>query len=530
LKIKKLDKEAPLNPPATIKNVLYDNFYDPEPIILPQYRHLKTPEAVKDSLEVIKADRFTKSDLWFKEEAVRFAKDSYAYAHRAGKPGEKVFPDGTRLKGYPNFEALSEEMKNSYFNWRKQFLQGNMGDMRAYYLYLFVGELLNYTFNSSAAFNISMLAQLRRMFSAEHDFNELLDSARHDMLIEVGAKGEASEKEKPVYLRMRGETELYHALERYHSGMDPQKNALAKISINTWKSYFEKPRKNQFFKVHRPKIYKTYKECLTVLDEAYRQQGSSLFEALFARSPETREISLYSTLPVYRKNSPRYEVEVDTVFFSPEMAAILRNYYRLAENVTRTMLGEKRQLKLDAGVLPEGLFEKMLAHMAPKPKAKKAPEPIEIVPVEVTFDEEKISRLQEETEALVLQVEERAEVEELPEPIQTLKVPIKETAGALNDFFAKGGSDADYEDFLDELSELEIQWLKRFKNRAILKKEAAAFLKSKGKMMGSALTQLNEKAQEHLEDNLIEEDGDFLVVLEEFEDLLSCLKEIENEN
>jgi len=502
---------------VTKLNVLNHTFYVQDQLILPEYRHLKTPKSVRDSLEVVRTNAFTKSEIWFKSEEVQFVRDSFKHAQKPGKPGELVLPTSA-TSYFPNLGDLTEAQRNSYFNWRRNFLNDVPTRTNGYFLYIFIAELLNYTFNSSAAFNISVLTQIKRMFGHEQGLLKLLNRLIQDMLTEAGVDKTDSTQPNPVYLRLNGEPELYYALERYEdhiqNGTEPGKDSLAKISITTWKRHFDRPRKNQFFNVHRNKIYKTFKECLVVLDNAYRLQGSSLLETFFTTTQEERKIKLFADVPVYRKTTPESKKEVDMISYSKDMAPILRNYYRLSENVTRTLENEKRQLKLEEGILPEGLFEQMLEHMKPKPKikVKKAPEPEPFIPVEVTFDDSKISRLQQETEALVQEVEERSLLEE---EAPVMASPVKETS--LTDFLAKGTEETpELQDFLTELTDLEIQFLQQFQDGILPKKSATAFLKSKGKMLGSALSQLNEKAQDYLEDNLIEEEGDNLIILEEF--------------
>ena len=517
----------------TLNMIPTPTFYNEELYIIDKFRHIQTPKAILNSLKVVESKKFPKSDLWFKEEAVSFALHSFEGAKEKGIPGEKVLPNERNMRSYPSLATLTEPMKNSYYYWRSQFLQGDDGKIMAFYLHLFVAELVNHTFNPRTAFNLSMLTRIMEMFPHETELTDFLKTVLEDLLIEADAQDLMENPHPPVFHAMGGETELYLALEAYEIQKeegDTARNTLAKISINTWKRHFERPRKNQFFKEHRTKIYKTFKECLTVLDDTYRLHGSSLLDTLYEEKVDTKEIKLYTDLPCYRKVDPRYKRKVNIVTFSTQMAPILRNYYRLAENVTRTMLGEKRQLKLDKDVLPEDLFEKMLDHMTPKPKPKKTPPAFVHIPVEVNFDEEKISRLQQETEALVQVVEERSELEAAVPDFPPLNVPTQMEAKAsmsLEEFFSKGSEAVEDEEIrvlIQQLTPLEIQFLQTFSNERQPKKEAAVYLKEKGKLLGSVLSQINEKAQESLEDNLIEEEGDELVVLEEFKIILEMIK------
>ena len=518
-----IEKMKGFTPKHSMSNVFADKFYQEELFILPAFRHVQTPAHIKKTLEAVRHGNFSKTDLWFKEEAINFMKSSLKNSGKTGRPGPDAFPEN--LNRFPSLYYLTEPMKNTYYQWRQQFLNNKNEGVRLYHLMLFVTELANYTFNPRAAFNLSMMYHLTQLFKDVEGIHETLFSVYQDMLMEAGEENDSQfVGELPVYLKMRGETELYYALKKYQKA--PASNPLHKISINVWKRHFERPRKNQFFNTYRTKIYKTFKECLVVLDEAFKEQGSSLYEALFSQHQEQKELRLFDEILVYRADESSILVEqpVEVVGFSPEMDAILRNYYRMSENVTRSLHGEKRQLKLEAGVLPEDLFNKMLDQMTPKPKVKKkpVPEPEVHVPVEVSFDAGKITRLQQETDALVREVEERsllaAEEKELP-PLKPAIEPVASVSMSLEEFFSKGSGDGNETAFLEVLTPLEREFLSQFEGLVLAKKAAAGFLKEKGKMLGSTVGSLNEKALEHLEDVLIEENGENLEILEEYADL-----------
>lgn len=56
------------------------------------------------------------------------------------------------------------------------------------------------------------------------------------------------------------------------------------------------------------------------------------------------------------------------------------------------------------------------------------------------------------------------------------------------------------------------------------KENATRFLKIKGSILGVLLSQLNEKAQGCLEDNLLEDNGDKLHIFEEFKYVITLVK------
>ncbi len=61
---------------------------------------------------------------------------------------------------WTTFEKLDGSQKKWYFYWREQVLNGKYPDTDLSYVILFMYELMNYTFNQSSAFNISMMVRL----------------------------------------------------------------------------------------------------------------------------------------------------------------------------------------------------------------------------------------------------------------------------------------------------------------------------------------------------------------------------------
>ena len=74
--------------------------------------------------------------------------------------------------------------------------------------------------------------------------------------------------------------------------------------------------------------------------------------------------------------------------------------------------------------------------------------------------------------------------------------------------------------FLAELNELELDFLRGFKDMVRATQEGMQTLKAHGIMMGVFLNKLNERSLEYLWDNLIEQKGDVLNFNEDFEQVL----------
>ena len=88
-------------------------------------------------------------------------KDSIRYADMVVRNADFV-----PLEVYwTTFRDLDERQKKKwYFYWRYQALNGNYLDTDLSYVILFVYELINYTFNQNAAFNVSMMVRLREAY------------------------------------------------------------------------------------------------------------------------------------------------------------------------------------------------------------------------------------------------------------------------------------------------------------------------------------------------------------------------------
>ena len=89
----------------------------------------------------------------------------------------------------------------------------------------------------------------------------------------------------------------------------------------------------------------------------------------------------------------------------------------------------------------------------------------------------------------------------------------------------------EFDEFMLSLSKIEVEFLSQFENGHITANRAKQFIKKKGFMLGMFLSVLNEKANEFLGDNLVEEQVDMISIYEEYEQVVSLAKErFVNEN
>ena len=479
------------------KGVLHpseDLVYDVVTIILPEYRHVKTPLQVEEFLRCLKLMNL--QPVAGPRGNFNFCLDSVAYSRRQEKQASSI-----AFKTYwPSFDSLDDAQKRWYFYWRKEVLSCNYIETEANYIFVFVYELLNYTFNDNAAFNLSMLDRLYRNYHDKHSaLAHFLPQWIGDFCYELGDY-ELEEKwtdKVPNYQNLD-----YENLKRLE-------NKLETISITFWKQFI-KSNKTKFFKIHRNLIYKVFKASVSMLETNYQVQAKSLIDEWMPKNEKLGfRRQLFLNALIGRKTQSKVE---DSRRPTLKMGEELTALYRLAENIARIRVGEKRQLSVDEALFPLGfknaLVELFLGLGSAIPNPPKPPEPVvETIPV-IEFDFDRIDILDKESKELLeifaLRYEEEEEISDQD------KVQLPNSSKQLS-------LDEDVESFSATLNDLERDFISGFKGLARATPEGRQTLKAHGIMMGVFLSKLNEKSLEYLGDNLIEQEGDFLRFNEDFE-------------
>lgn len=532
-------------------------FYNEEDVILEEFERIKTPKKPLEELErVIQPKIRRQSDnleisisvsYSYGYDVDQFIKKSNELKHKTHPLCE--MPPLHDL--YSTFNQMSKPQLNWYLYWREKVTNGEYPDTDLSYIYVFVYELINYSFNQHAAFNISMLKRLYDAYNEKYNLKRL-NILIADMLFEAGE----IELGKTYYQPTPIVPALYKQLQE--KDLD-----LSRISITPWKSYIQNRYfgNSKFYEPNKNKIYKTFKECVHLLEKHTEEmEGKKLIDVYFETKKEKYSHHLFGGMLHSRDYYGNYlEFELDNIYPTKRLYTEMVEYFRLSENVTRLLNGEKRQIKCDESVLPEGLKEKMMKVMTdPKEtgrfktvqtgnKAKlgsaiplREEKESHRLKVEILFDDRRIQQLATQSDILVNEVEKRAleyeddtnhpngtdekAHENSPEkPMEDTKI----TTG-LDNFFIGFSGEIDEEDiysFASELNDVEIKFLQLFNDDLSCSKESATqFLKTKGSNLGVLLSQLNEKAQEHLEENLLEDGEDTLHIFEEFESVLTIVK------
>ncbi|MFM2566407.1 TerB N-terminal domain-containing protein [Bacillus sp. GX] len=540
-------------------------FYNEEDIVLPKYRHLQTSKEILADIERIKHPKREvhsrngiSIEVTFSHSRESFVQDSLRYAGESGGICKEV-----PLQAYwTTFDMLNSKQRDWYFYWRDQVLKGNYIEVDLSYVFLFTYELLNYSFNPNASFNVSMLVRLYENYVERlPKLERYLKQWIADMLYELGEQALAEE-----WSVERGDIPpLYNQLKE-------KADQLSKISITSWKPYVRNYRETAFYKEHKNKVFKIFKESIPLLQRIYKEERNDLISRWFQTKKE-REIRRLFSSAVVGRGYNEIHIGVERIRPTEELYNEITALFRLSENVARILNGEKREIKVEERFLPEGFKNMMMEHFSraaketnkrfkvvqnaehqekdgeiPLPPQETVEKQVESTKPTIEFNVEKIIQLQNETDELINTIDSRNETED--EPIKgvmesEMKEAVRldteydldvqvtaekdESSLETNLLSALGGnSDVEGEDeFIESLTDIEIEFLSRFENGQYRHEEAIQFLKQRGIMIGMFLNELNEKANEYLGDNFLENQGDEIVVYEEYEHIMEKVKELQ---
>ncbi|MED1672249.1 TerB N-terminal domain-containing protein [Pallidibacillus thermolactis] len=529
-------------------------FYDESKIILPKYSHLKADKSILEHLEITDETTYEESGIRLSisvsTNSTEFTRDSLKYAQQRGFETKEI-----PFQSYwPTFRDLNQRQLKWYFYWREQALKGNFIEIDLSYIFIFVYELLNYSFNRNAAFNVSMLVRLLDNYRETYPKLEgYLKPWIADMLYELGEVELAEEWDE---YKQENVPTLYNILKE-------ETDRLEKISISVWKPYIRNYSETVFFQKHKNKIYKRFKQSIPLIQEAYQKEGTNLLDEWFEIRDSRKVRSLFRNAVVERLDM-QIHVRYKECRPTKKLYDVVSNLFRLAENVVRIEEGEKRQIKVNEEVLPPGMKEKMLAFNkrfktvqtknmeikgssipAPPNEFKQVQEHDttiqEIHVAEIEFDWDEINKKEEELRNLHNKIEDIESSEEVPTHLtapltsETDQIQINNNESQfididenldvetpLNSMFAEEEEGID--EFVNELTDVEKEFLLLFEENEISVEQAKDFAKKRGKMLGVLITEINEKGNEYLDDILLEENENSIKIIEEFEEIVATIR------
>lgn len=196
---------------------LTGKFYDEDNIILDKYKDLKTPNYI---LIQISEQLYPTKDIYFLDDMIELSnkfKDKYLN-------NADFFPFNSY---WAQIRDLNEYQLKWYLYWRKEFLNNNVLDTDISYIFIFAYELICYTFNSNASFNISALERLYNSYKDLYPkLANYLPEWIDDMLSEVGYYYNLNDND----IKKVEDDSLVNSLTTI--------NELDKININTWRKHY----------------------------------------------------------------------------------------------------------------------------------------------------------------------------------------------------------------------------------------------------------------------------------------------------
>lgn len=525
-------------------------FYRVEDIILPEYEHLKTPKHISDELNRIKSPKKTTSrhdgfeiTISYGHHDEEFVKDSMKNAVARGTLTKEI-----PFQSYwPTFSNLDKPRLRWYLYWREQALKGNYLEVDLSYIFIFVYELINYSFNRNAAFNVSMMVRLLDNYKEQHPkLSNYMNEWIADMLYEL----EEDELAAAWSKKQTQTPKLYQVLEE--GSVD-----LSSLPINIWKPYTRTKRETEFYTSHKAKINKKFKQSLPLIEKTYVQEGATLIEKWFEVKKVRTIRHLYKGAVIGRNREPIH-VYFTEYQATEELKNIAHNLLRLSENVVRLQSGEKRQIKVDEDLLPEGLKEEMM-HLSgrfKKVQEKSATSKGSSIPAAPPGEKAKDLEIKDTEPAETTMEFNWQEIEEKNKALRDLQARIddgeeEEIEEVNNDLDISstssntepstvpsdvsidevlGDDEEDIAEFVSSMSTLEKEFISRFEDLEMVEETAKSFAKDNSTMLGFFLTKLNEKANQHLGDTLVEETEEGYEIIEDYEDVVLMVRSVGVEN
>ncbi|WP_300386339.1 TerB N-terminal domain-containing protein [Clostridium sp.] len=345
-KIEKKEEKISFDNKNKFKNIIENlsgnnRFYNESDIILEKYKHLITRDYIKCSIHEIIGNKKNGNKMISMElitDSTKFIKDSVKYSNTRGqKCSFKPL-----MCYWTTFDKLDAKQKKWYFYWRENVLKGNYIDTDLSYIILFVYELLNYSFNDNAAFNISML---ERLYDAYLDRYKKLERYIKpwisDFLLELG---EVSIGEKD-----------YNVEDKIYINLNVSNDLIDKISITSWKPFIQY-NETKFFEANKYKVYKVFKKNMLILNNFYCEKGTSVLKEWFDEKEKSTNLYLYNSAVIGR------EVKIKNISYikhepKAKMYHQITQIFRLSENIVRNQMNENRKIKVEINQIPEGYVE-----------------------------------------------------------------------------------------------------------------------------------------------------------------------------
>ena len=295
---------------------LTGSFYNENTIILDKYKDLKTPKYILVQIN----EQLHPQKNWYYEDDMIVLSDKY-------KDKYLDYADFFPFNSYwPQIRDLNEYQLKWYLYWRKEFLNNNILDTDISYIFLFAYELIDYTFNPNASFNVSAL---ERLYNSYKDlYPKLIDYIPQwidDMLSEVG------------YYSNLSDLDINKIEDDLLVDLLTTTNELDKININVWRKHYNE-RKSDLTNKQLNLIYSNqkynnrFKKYAGLLAKYYSDNKIDLIQKWFEIKAVTEKRSLYNGVPYCferMKGTFKYKKYSSSSSFEHDMNQITKLCYDL---------------------------------------------------------------------------------------------------------------------------------------------------------------------------------------------------------
>lgn len=419
-------------------NYLTGKFYDEDDIILEKYKGLKTPNYI---LIQINEQLHPAKDIYYLDDMVELSnkfKDKYLN-------NADFYPFNSY---WAQIRDLNEYQLKWYLYWRKEFLNNNILDTDLSYIFIFAYELICYTFNSNASFNISALERLYDSYKNLYPkLVNYLPEWIDDMLSEVGYYYNMNNND----IKKIDADSLVDALTTI--------NELDKITITTWRKHYSESKSDLTNKqltllYGNQKFNNRFKKYAGLLAKYYIDNNMDIIQKWFEIKVITEKKRLFNSVPCSlqrMEGTYKYKRYFSNSTFDYDMNQITKLCYDLIypQNGMNESDYVNAQYKNGRYDLPENFFYSYF-------KTKD-------INIENSNNENNEKKMEFS--------------------IDITKIDNKSTK-------------VDYVESSKEIinfDEAEKEFIDKFENKILDKKEAQQFCIKKGKMLNAYITSLNEK-------------------------------------
>lgn len=452
----------------------------------------------------------------------QFIKDSLRYREPVTQP----VPYVPFREYWPTFARMSPEQIAYYRWWRTEWLSGRKVPVDLSYIFVFVYELINCSYEEDPYKAYKLLCRLFESYREEEptlwNYAEWVGDMAWELRLEEDA----------IAWYSRDETTYDVALSL------AQDRGIRVLPVDVLMRAFG-IRPSAHFSRHAEELTALLESALAEAEEWCRTTQQRSFLDTLAGSGATKVTrDLYRSAVIERRlmrAGPRYTVYRGT----PSVASGIQALVRLVDNLHREVKGVGRKLQVDLTALPQPLVRHLVSFLRQR-LGESAPHPV------VQFDASVLAALQKESAVVesllgsVLADESGVEgnqhhsVQEKSHdiaPKRPVDAPTVSHAAAhslatpepsqaqgrtLSDLFrptVEGG----FEEFFAALSEDQVQFLKLFRDgKPVDKTVAMKFVRDRGGLFVTFVDRINELALEYLGDNLIEDTEDEVRLAEPF--------------